>query len=343
MFFNKKITTEETGLLYRQISVMLASGIPISEALDTLLEETDHAKMKDIITALKEDLNKDISTGGRHLRHPEYYNEALVHVLKAEKQDEKVSVFLNSIADEYEKTAALKSKLSTTFYYPFFTFVTACIIIIALVIFVIPVFKEMFGEYGSHLPVLTRFFMNLSEIIINNAIIVLVAIALSVFFIMRIRGYLYNYASYIPFLGIIIKKMSIRKFTGYLSILLSTNTPIKESLKLAALAVDNNIYGRKLEKIGDTVTEISELKEGMKTSQLFPNMVLQMIAVGEKSQSVDYILSQIAGFYEKDIDTSLFRLIGLLDVFIIIFLGVIVGTMVIAMYLPIFQLASVAG
>ena len=125
--------------------------------------------------------------------------------------------------------------------------------------------------------------------------------------------------------------------------MLSTNTPIKESLKLAALAVDNNIYSRKLEKIGDTVAEISELKEGMKTSRLFPNMVLQMIAVGEKSQSVDYILSQIAGFYEKDIDTSLFRLIGLLDVFIIIFLGVIVGTMVIAMYLPIFQLASVAG
>lgn len=330
----------EMALLYRELAVMLAADIPVVEALKTLIDESTSGKPKRVLSSLKTQLQSEGRIEEADIRYPKYYNKALLYILKNNRKSNEISRFLNNIADELLKRSELKKRVLAAFYYPLIVFTMAVIISTVLCIFVIPVFEDMFSSFGTSLPAPTQLVFSVSNLIGSYGPIILAGLVLLIFIVYKCRRYIGIPFSRLPMFNAVIKKISLLQFTRYLSMLLDIKVPLKEAVQYSALSVENLFFSKKIKNMAEKMTGDKTLNEAMKASSIFPATILRVVTVGEKTDKLDYILSEVSGYYSEDVHVALNTAISILDILLFMLLGFVVGGMVIAMYLPIFQMAG---
>jgi type IV pilus assembly protein PilC len=338
------ITPGDIAIFSRQLSTMLAAGIPLVQAFEIVGQGHENAAMQKLIMAVKADVE-----GGSALAEALlYFDDLFVNLVAAGEQAGALETLLDKIATYKEKTEAIKKKIKKALTYPAAVVVVAFVVTIILLIFVIPAFEDLFKGFGADLPAFTRMVVDLSVFIRTQGwMLAIVAGALvSTFFYFKkrsraMRHFLDRTALRLPIVGPILQKASIARYARTLSTMFSAGVPLVEALESVAGATGNIVYEVGVLQMKDEVATGQRLQQAMENTDLFPNMVNQMIAVGEESGSLDEMSGKVADFYEEDVDNAVDNLSSLLEPMIMAILGVLVGGLVIAMYLPIFKMGSV--
>ncbi len=343
-----KVRSEDICIFSRQLATMLAAGIPMVQSFDIVGNGHDNPAMQKLIMAVKADVEGGTCLADALARHPLYFDDLFVNLVSAGEQAGALESLLDKIATYKEKTEAIKKKIKKALFYPAAVLVIAIIVTTILLIFVIPEFESLFSGFGADLPSFTRMVIDLSHFVRNKG-----------FYIVAITGgavYAFIYAHKrsrkmraiedrillkVPVIGPILKKSCIARFARTLSTMFAAGVPLVEGLQSVAGATGSIVYENAVLEIRDEVSTGTRLQQCMENTGLFPNMVIQMIAVGEESGSLDEMSAKVADFYEDDVDNAVDGLSSLLEPIIMSILGVLVGGLVVAMYLPIFKMGAV--
>jgi len=327
---------------------MLSAGIPLVQSFDIVGSGHENASMQKLIFAVKAEVEGGSSLAESLAKHPLYFDDLFVNLVEAGEQAGALETLLDKIATYKEKTEAIKKKIKKALTYPAAVLVVAFVVTIILLIFVIPAFEDLFQGFGADLPAFTRMIIDLSEFVRDRgwALAIVAGAAVSTFFYFKkrsrpMRHFLDRLALKAPIIGPIIQKASIARYARTLSTMFSAGVPLVEALESVSGATGNIVYELGVLEIRDEVATGQRLQQAMENTDLFPNMVIQMIAVGEESGSLDDMSAKVADFYEEDVDNAVDNLSSLLEPMIMSILGVLVGGLVIAMYLPIFKMGSV--
>ncbi len=343
-----KVTPGDIAIFSRQLATMLAAGIPLVQAFDIIGNGHDNPAMQKLVLAVKADVEGGTSLADALARHPLHFDDLFVNLVTAGEQAGALETLLDKIATYKEKTEAIKKKIKKALFYPAAVLVVAAIVTTILLIFVIPEFESLFQGFGADLPGFTRMVIDLSQFVRAQGIWLALGIGAV------IGGYIYMHKRSkklrmaqdrvmlkIPVLGPILEKSAIARFSRTLSTMFAAGVPLVEGLESVAGATGNVVFEKAVLEIKDEVATGSRLQQCMENTGLFPNMVIQMIAVGEESGSLDEMSGKVADFYEEDVDNAVDSLSSLLEPMIMAILGVLVGGLVVAMYLPIFKMGAV--
>ncbi len=344
----KKINSEDIALFARQLATMLQAGIPMVQCFDIIGNGHDKPSMQQLVLAIKADVEAGTSLHEALAKHPLYFDDLFVNLVEAGEHAGALETLLDKVATYKEKTEALKKKIKKALFYPAAVLAVAVIVTIILLIFVIPQFESLFKGFGADLPAFTQMVINLSKFVQSQGwwMAVLVGIGGYVFFYFKkrsrpMRRALDRMLLKSPVIGPIMVKASIARYARTLSTMFAAGVPLVEALTSVAGATGNIVYEEATLRIRDEVSTGQRLQRSMEATSLFPNMVIQMIAVGEESGSLDSMAAKVADFYEADVDAAVDAMSSLLEPLIMAILGVLVGGLVIAMYLPIFKLGAV--
>jgi len=342
------VTPGDIAIFSRQLATMLAAGIPLVQAFEIVGTGHENAAMQKLIMAVKVDVEGGSALAEALSKHPLHFDDLFVNLVEAGEQAGALETLLEKIATYKEKTEAIKKKIKKAVTYPAAVLVVAFVVTIILMVFVIPAFEDLFKGFGADLPAFTRLIIEISQFIRDKgwllAMIGGAAVYTFMYFKKRsrpMRHFLDRMALNMPILGPIIQKAAIARYARTLSTMFSAGVPLVEALESVAGATGNIVYEIGVLKIRDEVSTGQRLQQAMENVDLFPNMVIQMIAVGEESGSLDAMSAKVADFYEEDVDNAVDNLSSLLEPMIMAILGVLVGGLVIAMYLPIFKMGSV--
>ena len=342
------ITPGDIAIFSRQLSTMLAAGIPLVQAFEIVGQGHENAAMQKLILAVKTDVEGGSALAEALAKHPLYFDDLFVNLVAAGEQAGALEGLLDKIATYKEKTEEIKKKIKKALTYPAAVVVVAFVVTIILLIFVIPAFEDLFKGFGADLPAFTRMVVDLSVFVRTQGwmlAIVAGGIVYTFFYFKKrsrtMRHFLDRLALKLPIVGPILQKASIARYARTLSTMFSAGVPLVEALESVAGATGNIVYEIGVLQMRDEVATGQRLQQAMENTNLFPNMVIQMIAVGEESGSLDEMSSKVADFYENDVDNAVDNLSSLLEPMIMAILGVLVGGLVIAMYLPIFKMGSV--
>jgi type IV pilus assembly protein PilC len=343
-----KVTPADIAIFSRQLATMLSAGIPLVQAFEIVGAGHDNPAMRKLILAIKGDVEGGTALAEALAKHPLYFDDLFVNLVEAGEQAGALETLLDKIATYKEKTEAIKKKIKKALTYPAAVLVVALVVTTILLIFVIPEFESLFQGFGADLPAFTRMVIDVSEFMREQGWLVLIII------VSTISGYLYMHKRSrklretqdrimlkAPVVGPILVKAAIARFARTLSTMFSAGVPLVEALQSVSGATGNIVYENAVLAIRDEVSTGQRLQRAMENTDLFPNMVIQMIAVGEESGSLDAMSSKVADFYEEDVDNAVDNMSSLLEPIIMAILGVLVGGLVIAMYLPIFKMGSV--
>jgi type IV pilus assembly protein PilC len=343
-----KITTGDIAIFSRQLATMLAAGIPLVQAFEIVGNGHENAAMQKLILGIKGDVEGGTSLAEALAKQPLYFDDLFVNLVEAGEQAGALETLLDKVATYKEKTEALKKKIKKALTYPAAVLVVAFIVTTILLIFVIPSFEDLFQGFGADLPTFTRMVIDLSNFVRTQGVILAIIIggAISAFFYFKkrsraFRHFLDRLILKIPVLGPIMQKASIARYARTLSTMFAAGVPLVEAMESVAGATGNIVYEQGVLQIRDEVATGQRLQQAMENTELFPNMVIQMVAVGEESGSLDEMSAKVADFYEEDVDNAVDNLSSLLEPMIMAILGVLVGGLVVAMYLPIFKLGAV--
>ncbi|MGI9202713.1 MAG: type II secretion system F family protein [Woeseiaceae bacterium] len=343
-----KITPGDIAIFSRQLATMLAAGIPLVQAFEIVGSGHENAAMQKLILAIKGDVEGGSALAEALAKHPIYFDDLFVNLVEAGEQAGALETLLDKVATYKEKTEAIKKKIKKALTYPMAVLVVAFVVTIILLIFVIPAFEDLFQGFGADLPAFTRMVIDLSQFVRNQgwylAVMIAAAIYAFLYFKKRsrpMRHFLDRMALRMPIIGPIMQKASIARYARTLSTMFSAGVPLVEALESVAGATGNIVYEVGVLQMKDEVATGLRLQQSMENTDLFPNMVIQMIAVGEESGSLDEMSAKVADFYEEDVDNAVDNLSSLLEPMIMAILGVLVGGLVVAMYLPIFKMGSV--
>jgi type IV pilus assembly protein PilC len=343
-----KITTSDIAIFSRQLATMLAAGIPLVQAFEIVGNGHENAAMQKLILSIKADVEGGSALAEALAKQPLYFDDLFVNLVEAGEQAGALESLLDKIATYKEKTEAIKKKIKKALTYPAAVLVVAFIVTTILLIFVIPSFEDLFQGFGADLPTFTRMVIDLSAFVrAKGFYIVLIigaAVATFLYFQKRsrpFRHFLDRMMLKMPIIGPILQKASIARYARTLSTMFAAGVPLVEALESVAGATGNIVYETGVMQMRDEVATGQRLQQAMENTDLFPNMVNQMIAVGEESGSLDEMSSKVADFYEEDVDNAVDNLSSLLEPMIMGILGVLVGGLVIAMYLPIFKMGAV--
>jgi type IV pilus assembly protein PilC len=343
-----KITTEDIAIFSRQLATMLQAGIPLVQAFDIVATGHENPGMQKLLSAIKVDLESGTTLAEAMAKHPLHFDKLFVNLVQSGEQSGALETLLDKIATYREKTEAIKKKIRKALTYPIAVLVVAVVVTAVLLVFVIPQFESIFSSFGADLPAFTQFVVGISRFVRTNGVLIvlgLVAIAMTfMYFYKRSRKmneFLDRALLHTPILGQIIRKAAIARFTRTLSTMFAAGVPLVEAMESVAGATGNIVYELATLEIRTEVATGQRLQRAMEATELFPNMVIQMIAVGEESGSLDEMCAKVADFYESDVDNAVDNLSSLLEPMIMAILGVLVGGLVIAMYLPIFKLGAV--
>ncbi|MEJ2172933.1 MAG: type II secretion system F family protein [Woeseiaceae bacterium] len=338
----------DIAIFSRQLATMLSAGIPLVQAFEIVGSGHDNAAMQKLILTIKADVEGGSALAESLAKHPLYFDDLFINLVEAGEQAGALETLLDKIATYKEKTEALKKKIKKALTYPAAVLVVAFIVTTILLIFVIPAFEDLFKGFGADLPTFTRMVIDLSIFVRAQgfyiAILIGAAIGAFIYFHKRsrkMRHFLDRLSLKIPIIGPILQKAAIARYARTLSTMFSAGVPLVEALESVAGATGNIVYEIGVLEMRDEVSTGQRLQQAMENTGLFPNMVIQMIAVGEESGSLDDMSSKVADFYEEDVDNAVDNLSSLLEPIIMGILGVLVGGLVIAMYLPIFKMGSV--
>ncbi|MBL8198821.1 MAG: type II secretion system F family protein [Chromatiales bacterium] len=343
-----KVTPGDIAIFSRQIATMLAAGIPLVQAFDIVGAGHDNPAMQKLILGIRADLESGTALAEALGRHPLYFDDLFVNLVTAGEQAGALDTLLDKIATYKEKTEAIKKKIKKALFYPAAVLVVAFIVTLILLIFVIPQFESLFKGFGADLPAFTRMVIDLSMFVQTKGWAVGLVVGGGIAFYLytkkrskKLREFEDRLFLKLPIVGSILVKASIARFARTLSTMFSAGVPLVEALQSVAGATGNIVYEKAVLAMRDEVSTGQRLQRAMENTGLFPNMVIQMIAVGEESGSLDEMSSKVADFYEADVDNAVDSMSSLLEPMIMAILGVLVGGLVIAMYLPIFKMGAV--
>jgi type IV pilus assembly protein PilC len=343
-----KITTADIALFSRQLATMLAAGIPLVQSFEIVGNGHENAAMQKLILSIKSDVEGGSALAEALAKQPLYFDDLFVNLVEAGEQAGALESLLDKVATYKEKTEAIKKKIKKALTYPAAVLVVAFVVTTILLIFVIPSFEDLFRGFGADLPTFTRMVIDLSAFVRTQGAFIAMAIggAVGAFFYFKkrsrkFRHFLDRLMLKIPVIGPIMQKASIARYARTLSTMFAAGVPLVEAMESVAGATGNIVYEEAVLAMRDEVATGQRLQQSMENTSLFPNMVIQMIAVGEESGSLDEMSAKVADFFEEDVDNAVDNLSSLLEPMIMAILGVLVGGLVVAMYLPIFKLGAV--
>jgi type IV pilus assembly protein PilC len=338
----------DIAIFSRQLATMLKAGIPLVQAFEIVGNGHENPAMQKLILAVKSDVEGGSALAEALSKHPLYFDDLFVNLVAAGEQAGALETLLDKIATYKEKTEAIKKKVKKAITYPAAVLVVAFVVTIILLIFVIPAFEDLFQGFGADLPAFTRMVIDLSVFVRTQGwlLAILFGSGIATFFYFKkrsrpMRHFLDRLSLKMPIIGPILRKSAIARYARTLSTMFSAGVPLVEALESVAGATGNIVYEIGVLRMRDEVSTGQRLQQAMENTDLFPNMVNQMIAVGEESGSLDEMSSKVADFYEEDVDNAVDNLSSLLEPMIMAILGILVGGLVVAMYLPIFKMGSV--
>jgi type IV pilus assembly protein PilC len=343
-----KIDATDIAVFSRQLATMMAAGIPMVQSFEIIGTGHEKPKMQKLVLDIKSSVEAGSTLKESLAKHPLYFDDLFVSLVEAGEQAGALETLLDKIAGYKEKTEALKKKIKKALFYPAAVLVVAVIVTMILLIFVIPQFESLFKGFGADLPAFTQMVVNLSRFVQAQGwwIAILTGSVIYAFFFFKkrsraMRRNLDRMMLHVPIIGPILVKAAIARFARTLSTMFAAGVPLVEAMQSVAGATGNIVDEEATLRMKDEVATGQRLQRAMENTGLFPNMVVQMIAVGEESGSLDAMSGKVAEFYETEVDNAVDGMSSLLEPLIMAILGILVGGMVIAMYLPIFKLGSV--
>src|SRR5580698_2569871 len=343
-----KVKPEDIAIFSRQLATMLAAGIPLVQAFEIVGNGNDKPAMRKLILDIKADVEGGTSLHESLAKHPLYFDDLFVNLVEAGEQAGALESLLDKVATYKEKTEALKKKVKKALFYPAAVLAVAVLVTIILLVFVIPQFEALYKGFGADLPAFTQFVIGVSKFVQHDGFymgVVVGGVFFAFFYFKKrsraMREFLDRIALKVPIIGPILNKAAIARYARTLSTMFSAGVPLVEALQSVSGATGNIVYENAVLRMRDEVATGQRLQRAMESTGLFPNMVNQMIAVGEESGSLDEMSGKVATFYEAEVDNAVDAMSSLLEPLIMVVLGVLVGGLVIAMYLPIFKLGSV--
>ncbi|HLG22969.1 MAG TPA: type II secretion system F family protein [Candidatus Manganitrophaceae bacterium] len=347
--FGAKITDKDIVIFTRQFSTMIDAGLPLVQCLEILSNQSENPALAKAVVAVRGDVEGGATYADALRKHPKVFDELYVNMVAAGEAGGILDTILNRLAKHIEKSMKLKKEIKSAMVYPTTIMAVAAIVIVILMVWVIPIFAKMFTDFGGTLPALTQLVIDTSYFMQSNIIFIVGGVfGLSYGFKKYYKTYagrkaVDRFALKLPVIGDVIRKAAVAKFTRTLGTLISSGVPILEGLGIVAKTPGNKIIEEALMNARQSISEGKTISDPLGKEKVFPPMVVQMIAVGETTGALDAMLGKIADFYDDEVDSAVAALTSLLEPMLMVFLGVTVGTIVIAMYLPIFKMASVVG
>ena len=346
----KKVKAKDIAIFSRQLATMMSSGVPLVQAFDIIGRGHDHAGMQELLGKIKTDIESGSNLSDALAKHPLQFDDLFCNLVRAGEHAGILDNILDKIATYKEKTEAIKAKIKKALTYPIAVIVVAFLITAVLMIFVIPEFKKLFGSFGADLPAPTKMVIAMSEFFQAYWYLIFGGIIGAVWGFMhsykrsrKMRESMDRFMLKIPIFGPILTKAAIARYARTLSTMFAAGVPLVEAMDSVAGAVGNAVYSDAVLRMRDEVATGTQLNVAMRNTALFPNMVVQMTAIGEEAGSLDTMLGKVADFYEEDVDNAVDNLSSLMEPIIMVILGGLIGGLVVAMYLPIFQMGKVVG
>lgn len=344
----KKITPGDIAIFSRQLATMLDSGVPLVQAFEIIGRGHEKPAMQDLLLGIKADIEGGTPLSEALAKQPLHFDALYCNLVQAGEQAGVLDTLLDKIATYKEKTESIKKKIKKALFYPTAVIVVAFIVTAILLVFVVPQFESLFKGFGADLPAFTLFVLGLSEALQEHGWLVLLGlIGTAVAFVQakkrsrKFQAALDRLALRLPIVGNILNKAAYARFARTLATMFAAGVPLMEALESVAGATGNVVYTNAVLEMREQVSSGVQLQLSMRSVNMFPNMMVQMVAIGEEAGSLDTMLSKVADFYEEEVDNAVDSLSSLLEPLIMAVLGILVGGLVIAMYLPIFKLGSV--
>lgn len=344
----KSIKPRDIAIFTRQLATMMKAGVPLLQAFDIVGRGNPNASVTKLLNDVRTDVETGTSLSGAFRKYPLYFNALYCNLVEAGEAAGILESLLDRLAVYMEKTEAIKSKIKSALMYPISVVVVAFVVVAVIMIFVIPAFKSVFSSFGADLPAPTLFVIAISEFFVAYWWLIFGGIGGGLYFFFqawrrneKMQRVMDRLLLKMPVFGSLINKSCIARWTRTLSTMFAAGVPLVEALDSVGGASGNSLYADATEKIQQEVSTGTSLTAAMSNANLFPTMVLQMCAIGEESGSVDHMLGKAADFYEAEVDEMVAGLSSLMEPIIIVFLGTLIGGIVVSMYLPIFKLGQV--
>ena len=342
-----KVTPADISFFSRQLATMMKAGVPLVQSFDIVGDGTDNPAMKKLITQIRDDVSAGNDFASALKKHPKSFDDLFCNLVQSGEQSGALEEMLDKVATYQEKTEALKKKIKKAMMYPAVTLTIAAIVTVILLVKVVPTFESMFESFGSELPAPTKFVVGISEwmqaywyvilgIIVTFIVILKQALARSPAFKDKFEAGLLK----APVFGDLIMKAAVARFARVLSTTFAAGVPLVEALESVAGAVGNSVYRKAVLNVRDEVSQGQQMHFAMRATGVFPNMVVQMTSIGEESGALDGMLAKAANYFEEEVDNAVDGLTAMMEPLVMAFLGVVIGGLIVAMYLPIFEMGN---
>ncbi|WP_416191344.1 type II secretion system F family protein [Neisseria sp. CCUG12390] len=346
----RRITQEDITVFTRQLATMMKAGLPLMQAFEIVARGHSNPSMTQMLMQIRADVEQGSALGQSFAKHPKYFDRFYCNLVSAGEAGGVLEGLLDKLAVYKEKTQAIKKKVKTALTYPISIVVVAVVLMFVMMMFVLPAFKEVYSGMGAELPWLTQVVMNISDLFVAYGWIMIIGLILIIFGLYKLHQKSPAFQKRIdammlklPIFGAIVRKATIARWSRTTSTLFAAGVPLVEVLESVAGASGNILYEEATQDIRAKVTQGLSLTSSMQTTELFPNMVIQMAAIGEESGSLDDMLNKAAEFYEDEVDNAVAQLSSLMEPIIMVVLGSLIGVLLVAMYLPLFNLGNVVG
>ena len=347
-FGKPKIRSGDIAVFSRQLATMMRAGVPLVQALDIVGKGHNNPAMQEMIMSLKADIEGGTSLTNALRKHPIQFDDLFCNLVEAGEQAGVLETLLERIATYKEKTESIKKKIKKALVYPAAVLSVGILVTAIILIWVVPVFEELFASFGAELPAFTQMVVNMSKFIRDNWVFVILAIAAVIIVIStlwkrspKFREFIDRSLLKAPVFGSIMHKSALARFARTTSTMFAAGVPMVEALDSVAGATGSVVYGNAVKEMREDIATGQSLRLSMEQQRLFPHMVKQMVAIGEESGALDDMLGKVADFYEEEVDNAVDSLSSLMEPLIMVILGTLVGGLVVAMYLPIFKLGAV--
>ncbi len=343
----KRIKTADIAFFSRQLATMMSAGVPLVQAIDIIGRGHSNPRMQNMVLGIKADVESGNTLADSLAKQPLYFDNLFVNLVRAGEHSGALETLLDKIAAYKEKTEAIKKKIKKAMFYPAAVVVVAIVVTAILLIFVIPEFQSLFKSAGANLPAFTQMVVNLSKSVRTKGWLYLILIIAAIVGLVegrkrspRFHEFLDRVLLKIPVIGMVLNKAAIARFARTLSTMFAAGVNLVEALASVAGATGNVVYEKAVLKMRDQVSTGQQLNLAMSQAGIFPHVVVQMIAIGEEAGSIDTMAAKVADFYEEEVDNAVDSMSSLMEPFIMVILGILVGGLVVAMYLPIFNLGN---
>lgn len=344
-----RVKTEQIAIFARQFSTMIGAGLPVLQSLNILVEQTEDKIFKDVLTRIRDDIASGTNLSDAMSKFPTIFDSLFCNMIKAGELSGALDQILERLSTYLEKTEALRQKIKGAMMYPITISVIATAIVILLMVKVIPTFKMVFESFGTGLPTPTKILIEISEFeqrwaIVQVGALVGIGFIFSVLKRTQRGGYIIDsYLLKIPIFGMLMKKSTVARFSRTLGTLLKSGVQILDALETVARSAGNKVVEKALLDTRNAVREGQSLTEPLKLTGLFPAMVIQMVSVGEETGKLDEMLLRMSDFYDQEVDTAVESLMSMIEPLIMAFLGIVIGGIVVAMFIPMFSMGSLVS